>query len=361
MKIMIVIGTRPEIVKMAPIIDYVEKIGIDFVVIHSGQHYSNFMSDAFISDLELPPPDENLGIGSGTQAEQTAKGLVEFEKSIFRNMPDVVLVQGDTNSAFAAGLAGAKIHDVKVGHVEAGLRSYDLRMPEEYNRRLLDHLSDFLFAPTQMNYEILMRENVFGKVYVTGNTVIDACIRHLPIAEKKSDILSKLNISDYVLLTLHRAENVDDPKTLKSILDALFELDEQILFPAHPRTVNRFYEFNFMERIKKSNIRLIQPVSYLDFLVLMKNSKYIITDSGGIQEEATAPNIRKRVFVVRDSTERQEAAEAGFAVVVGTQKDKILEEIRTTLENQPPLPSKSPFGDGRSAERIIEFLLKHYD
>ncbi len=361
MKIMIVIGTRPEIVKMAPIIDYVKKKNLDYVVIHSGQHYSNFMSEAFISDLELPEPDENLGIGSGSQAEQTAKGLVAFEKSIIKNKPDVILVQGDTNSAFAAGLAGAKIYEVKVGHVEAGLRSYDLRMPEEYNRRLLDHMSDFLFAPTSKNYEILKSENVFGKLFVTGNTVIDACIRHLPIAEKKSQILSMLKISDYVLLTLHRAENVDDPDVLKSILSALFELDEQILFPAHPRTVNRFYEFNLMNKIKESNIRLIQPVSYLDFLILMKNSKYIITDSGGIQEEATAPNIRKRVFVVRDSTERQEAVDAGFAVVVGTKTDEILRKIHETLNNNYLLPDQSPFGDGTASKQIIDHLLQYFN
>jgi len=244
-----------------------------------------------------------------------------------------------------------------VGHVEAGLRSFDLRMPEEHNRRLTDHLSAYLFAPTERARANLSRENVWGKIYVTGNTVIDAVIQHLPIAEKKSEILKKIRFEKFALATAHRAENVDDLAVLKSFMDVFAESPVSIVYPMHPRTKKRLRQNKLYTQIKKlKNVQVLPPVGYLDFLVLMRKSELIITDSGGIQEEATAPSIRKPVLVIRLSTERPEAVEAGFAKVVGTKKRDILAAVEAIIENRRALSEKSPFGDGNAAGKIVETI-----
>jgi UDP-N-acetylglucosamine 2-epimerase (non-hydrolysing) len=250
---------------------------------------------------------------------------------------------------------------VPVGHVEAGLRSFDLRMPEEHNRRLTDHISEYLFAPTQRAKANLLKENVWGKIFLTGNTAIDAVIQHLSIAEKKSTIMRQIPFKSYALATAHRAENVDDVGVLESFMEVFSKSPIPIVYPMHPRTRKRLQENNMLSKMEAlKNILILPPLGYLDFLELMKNCRLIITDSGGIQEEATAPDIRKQVLVIRLSTERQEAVEAGFAKVVGTDKNVILSEMHRAVASEIKLPSVSPFGDGTAAEKTVEIIKKGF-
>ncbi len=258
----------------------------------------------------------------------------------------------------AAALAANK-RGVAVGHVEAGLRSFDLRMPEEHNRRLTDHLSALLFAPTERAKANLEKESVWGKIYVTGNTVIDAVNQHLPLAERKSKILSQIRFEKFALATAHRAENVDDLEVLKSFIEAFAESPVPVVYPMHPRTRKRLRQNGLLAEVMQcGNVQVLPPLGYLDFLVLMKRCELIVTDSGGIQEEATAPLIRKPVLVIRLSTERPEAVEAGFAKVVGTEKHQIVSAIKAALDSKKQLPEKSPFGDGTAAEKTTQIIKK---
>lgn len=353
---MIVVGTRPEIIKMAPVVKALQNQRSPFILVHTAQHYDYNLSQQFFEELELPKPDYSLRIGSGTHAEQTARAMVAIEKTIVEEKPELVLVEGDTNTALATGLAAVKLH-TPIGHVEAGLRSYDLRMPEEHNRRILDHVSTYLFAPTEKAAEILRKEDVWGKIFVTGNTVIDACIRHLPIAEKRSKIMDNIKNRNFALVTAHRAENVDNSENLEKIVEIILSLPLPSVYPVHPRTKNRLTRINLWRKLSRSGIvQLLPPVGYLDFLLLMKESTIILTDSGGIQEEATSPNIRKRVLVLRKSTERPEAVEAGFAKVVGLDPKNVLREVEDALKRRRDLPKSSPFGDGDAGERIAKIV-----
>lgn len=357
--VMVVAGTRPEIIKMAPIVRALQKNKIPFQFVHCGQHYDYNMSQQFIEELELPPPNYSFKITAALPGAQTAQIMMRMAKLLKKTAPALVLVEGDTNSVLAAALAANK-QGIPVGHVEAGLRSFDLRMPEEHNRRLTDHISEYLFAPTLRAEANLKSETVWGKIYVTGNTVIDAVLQHLPIAEKKSEILKKIHFKKFALATAHRAENVDALTVLKNFMDAFAESPVPVVYPMHPRTKKRLRQNKLYAKVKESkNVQVLPPVGYLDFLVLMKRSELIITDSGGIQEEATAPCIRKPVLVIRLSTERPEAVEAGFAKVVGTEKREILAAIETALTRRKELPSKSPFGDGNAAEKIAEIIEKN--
>jgi UDP-N-acetylglucosamine 2-epimerase (non-hydrolysing) len=258
----------------------------------------------------------------------------------------------------ATALATVKL-GIPVGHVEAGLRSFDLRMSEEHNRRLTDHISTYLFTPTETSKNNLEKENVWGKIYVTGNTVIDAVIQHLQIAEKKTKILEKVCYKKFALATAHRAENVDNLTVLKNFIEAFAEASIPVVYPMHPRTKKRLRQNKIYAKIRDSeNVEILPPLGYLDFLVLMSKCEIIITDSGGIQEEATAPCIRKPVLVIRLSTERPEAVKAGFAEVVGVEKHKILRAIEKTINQPKKLPEKSPYGDGNAAENIAEIIEK---
>ncbi len=356
--VMAVAGTRPEVIKMAPIVRALQKSKIPMRFVHCGQHFDYNMAQQFIEELELPPPDYTFKINAFSPGTQTARIMMRMDELLKKTAPAVVLVEGDTNSVLAAALAANK-RGIPTGHVEAGLRSFDLRMPEEHNRRLTDHLSTYLFAPTAGAEANLKKENVWGKIYVTGNTIIDAILQHLPIAEKKSKVLEKIRFKKFALATAHRAENVDDLAVLKNFMDAFAESLVPVVYPMHPRTKKRLRQNKLYAKIKESeNIQVLPPVGYLDFLVLMKKSECIITDSGGIQEEATAPSIRKPVLVIRLSTERPEAVETGFAKVVGTKKHEILAAIETALTKRKELPSKSPFGDGNAAEKIVEIIQK---
>jgi UDP-N-acetylglucosamine 2-epimerase (non-hydrolysing) len=355
-KMMVVAGTRPEIIKMAPVIRAFQRRQIPFTFVHCGQHYDYNMSQQFIEELELPTPDHSWNNRAYSQGTQTARIITHMEQLQKKTKPTVVLVEGDTNGVLATALAAVKLN-IPIGHVEAGLRSFDLRMPEEHNRRLTDHVSTYLFAPTQTAENNLRRENVWGKVYITGNTVIDAVIQHLPIAEKKSKILKNVPFKKFILATAHRAENVDDLNVLKHFMEAFIEAPMPVVYPVHPRTKKRLRQNRIYSKIKRSgNVLLLPPVGYLDFLVLMRRSEMIVTDSGGIQEEATAPPIRKPVLVTRISTERPEAVEAGFAEVVGVHKQTILRAMKRRLDAPRKLPKISPYGDGNAAEGISRII-----
>ena len=358
---MIIVGTRPEIIKMAPLVRAFKERNLPFVFVHCGQHYDYNMSQQFIEELGLPRPDYGFKFRAQSQGLQTARILALTEPVVKKVKPRSVLVEGDTNGTLACALAAVKLN-TPVGHVEAGLRSFDLRMPEEHNRRLVDHMSTYLFAPTEVAKANLMNENVWGKIHVTGNTVIDAVLQHLPLAEKKSSVMEKIRFRNFALATAHRAENVDDPLVLRNFAEAFDEAPLPVVYPIHPRSRKRLRQQKMLRKLSRSkNVQLLEPLGYFDFLVLMKNCEMIITDSGGIQEEATAPLIRKPVLVTRLSTERPEAVKAGFAEVVGVEKEGLLEAIERTLKYRKNLPSSSPYGTGDAADNIVEILLGESD
>jgi len=355
-EIMVVAGTRPEIIKMAPVLRALHKNGTPSIFVHCGQHYDYNMSQQFIENLELPIPDYKFTVKTKSQGKQTAQIIIHMEKLLSKTSPAVVLTEGDTNGVLATALAAIKL-GIPVGHVEAGLRSFDLRMPEEHNRRLTDHISTYLFAPTKDAEQNLKTEHVWGKIHVTGNTVIDAVNQHLPIAERKSKILDEIRFRKFALATAHRAENVDNGAVLRNFMKAFAEAPIPVVYPIHPRTRKQLRKTRLGAKVEQSeNVQILSPLGYLDFLVLMKNCEMIVTDSGGIQEEATAPSIRKPVLVIRLSTERPEAVKSGFAKVVGVEKKEIVEAMRRALEDHKELPRKSPYGNGDAAERIVRII-----
>lgn len=356
LKIAIVMGTRPEIIKLAPVIRELEQQDINFDVIYTDQHYDYNLSRKFFDDLQLEEPKYHLKIGAGTQIEQIGKAIVGIEQIMLKNQSNLIIVQGDTNSSLSGALVALKM-GIKLAHIEAGLRSYDYRMQEEHNRRIIDHISNYLFAPTENSVNILKAENVWGKIYNTGNTVIDACLEHLELAKRNSLILNQISFKNYALVTSHRAENVDDPNTLKNIVQALLEVPIPIVFPIHPRTLKRLKEFNLFDELKDSDkVLLLEPVGYFDFLTLMHQSDFIITDSGGIQEEATAPNISKFSFILRKTSDRPESVKMGFSKIVGTNRETIISEIKEYIEKPVILPLDSPYGDGKASKKIISII-----
>ena len=355
MKIAIILGTRPEIIKMSPVIRELEKDNIDYYILHTGQHYSYYLDEVFFQQLKLPRPKYNLGVGSGTHAEQTGKMLMGIERILLKEKPDIVLVQGDTNTTLAGALAAAKI-GIKVGHVEAGLRSFDKEMPEEINRKLTDHISDLLFAPTEKAKQNLLREGIeIEKIFVTGNTIVDAVYQNLTLAEK-SNVLAKLKLENekYFLVTLHRQENVDKEERLQNVITGLeliaSEYDIPIIYPIHPRTKKRLKQFGI--KITNDNIKLIEPLDYLSFLRLEKSAKLILTDSGGIQEEACIMKIP--CVTLRYNTERPETIEVGANILAGTEPESILEKTKIMLERERNWPN--PFGDGKASQRIVKII-----
>jgi len=364
MKIAFIIGTRPEIIKMAPIIDLTQKWEIEHVLIHTGQHYDHEMSQKFFLDLEIEKPHYNIGVGSNSHGKQTAQMIEEIEKVLTHEKPDIVLVQGDTNAVLAGAVAASKLN-LSVGHVEAGLRSFDRTMPEEINRKIADSCSTMYFVPTEESAINLALEAVDPhEIFVTGNTVVDACLRHLKIAEQKSKLLSELDVDgDILTLTMHRAENVDDPERLKNILDAIMELqDITVVFPVHPRTLKTLENFGYLSRLENaSHIKLTRPIGYLDFLLLLSRSKFVMTDSGGLQEEAITLNIP--CITLRYNTERPETVSSGGNILVGSDKDRIIETIQRISEDEELYKkmqnAKNPYGDGSSSENILKAVLKY--
>ena len=355
-KLSIIIGTRPEIIKLSPIIRLTKKSSTD--VIFTGQHYDYEMGLQFIEELNLRTPDYKLKLSKRDPANQTAEIIQKLGKIFSSTKPDAVIVEGDTNTVLAGAIAGLK-SNIPVSHVEAGLRSFDWRMPEEHNRIVTVHLSELLFAPTTQSKQNLLQERVHGKIFVTGNTVIDALEYNLKLAERKR--INFFDTEDFALLTLHRAENVDDKNAFRNILHALIEYGEKIVFPIHPRTKKRLLEFGFYNKIKNAtNITLIDPVGYFEMLMMMKKCRFILTDSGGIQEEATSPKIRKKVLVLRKTTDRPEAVDVGLSEIVGTSKNRILKSIKQISEN-PKIPITScPYGNGNASKKILNVLNKFY-
>jgi len=359
LKITIILGTRPEIIKMSPIIRECEKRNLNYFILHTGQHYSYEMDRIFFSDLELPDAKYNLDVGSGLHGEQTGRMLTGIESVLIKEQPDVVLVEGDTNTVLAGALAASKLH-IKVGHVEAGLRSYDRSMPEEINRILTDHISDCLFAPTNISKQNLVQEGIPEEmIYVVGNTIVDATIQNIEIAKNKSAMLNHLDIkpNHYFLITLHRAENVDKKTRLKEILTSFELLSNEyelpLIFPIHPRTMKRIKEFNLESKLNIDLLNIIKPVGYLDFLILESNASLILTDSGGVQEEACILNTP--CVTLRDNTERPETINVESNVIAGCNPAKILKSVEIMFNKEKSWTN--PFGDGKSAEKITSILL----
>ncbi len=355
MNLSIILGTRPEIIKMSPLIRECERRNIDYFILHTGQHYSFEMDKAFFDDLELPKPAYNLEIGSGSHAEQTGKIMVGIEKVILDEKPDVVLVQGDTNTVLAGSLAASKVN-IKIGHVEAGLRSYDRSMPEEINRIVADHVSNILFVPTELSKQNLLKEGIEeSKIFVTGNTIVDAVFQNLEISNNRGNVLNdlKLKSKEYFLLTSHRAENVDNREQMSKILKGISMIQEEfsipVVFPVHPRTEKRIREFGF----SLEGIKSIKPVSFLEFLQLEANARLVLTDSGGVQEETCI--LGTPCITLRDNTERPETLEVGSNILAGVESDRIMQSaVKMTHGNKSWI---NPFGDGKAAEKIIDTLI----
>ena len=362
LKIINVVGARPNFMKVAPIVAAMDRRPDVFtsLVIHTGQHYDAAMSDAFFRDLDLPKPHQYLGVGSGSHAAQTAAVMKSFEPVLLDEKPDWVLVVGDVNSTLACALVCVKL-GIKVGHVEAGLRSRDRTMPEEINRLLTDQIADLLFTPSADADENLRAEGIpEERIRLVGNVMIDSLLNHLERA-KNSTIRDDLGVanSDYAVLTLHRPSNVDDRETLCSIIEALEKISERvpIIFPAHPRSRKTIAEFGLTNRVERmEGLRLIEPLGYLDFLRLYSGARLVLTDSGGIQEETTVLGIP--CLTLRENTERPITVEMGTNIVVGTNKDRIIDAASAALDREPDKRAARvpPLWDGRAAERIVDVL-----
>lgn len=370
MKIATILGTRPEIIKMAPIIDEISKRDIDQIVLHTGQHYDAEMSDNFFKDLDIRTPDYNIHVGSGTHGKQTGLMMQRIEEVLLEEKPDIVLVQGDTNAVLAGALVASKLH-IPIGHVEAGLRSFDMTMPEEVNRRVADVSSLMYFVPTVESAINLLAEGVSRKnLFVTGNTVVDACFRHLELAKEKGiseQSLKELNIDEMdniLTLTMHRAENVDVKERVVNIIDALKQLDDMnIIFPIHPRTKNTLEKFGLFEELNNlEHVHIIKPLGYLDFLYLTSVSTLILTDSGGLQEEAITLDVP--ALTLRYNTERPETVTAGGNILVGSDKDAILENARKILDDEEfankMRNAVNPYGQGESAKLTVDAIEDYY-
>jgi UDP-N-acetylglucosamine 2-epimerase (non-hydrolysing) len=348
-KICLVFGTRPEIIKLSPIIRRSKKSNIK--TIFTGQHYDYDLGLKFIEDLGLPQPDYKMELSKNSPAMQTGEIITKLAKILPETKTDTVMVQGDTNTVLAGAISAIK-SNIPISHVEAGLRSFDWRMPEEHNRIATDHISELLFASTNISKKNLVNEQVHGKIFVVGNTAIDAIEQNLVIAEKKSTVHVD---GEFALLTLHRAENVDDKMILSGILRGILESGERFIFPIHPRTKKRLYEFGLYEKIQKSkNIVMTDAIGYFDIILLMKKCNFIVTDSGGIQEEATSRKIRKKILVARTTTDRPEAVQAGFSEIIGTSTNSIRQAIQKTAKMPWHPKNVSPYGNGKTAEKILK-------
>lgn len=347
----IILGTRPEIIKMSPVITECEEQNLDYFILHTGQHYSYEMDRIFFEMLNLPQPDYNLDAGSGTHASQTGKIMLGIENILLKEQPDIVLVQGDTNTVLSGSLTAAKLN-IKVGHVEAGLRSFDRSMPEEINRIVSDHISDYLFAPTETSCRQLFKEGIDPKkIFVTGNTVVDAVYQNIKIAKNKIDVLKGLNLfpKNYILVTFHRAENVDVKERLEGIITGLKLIKDYfslpIVFPIHPRTEKMIKKFGF----SLEGIDVIPPQGFLEFLQLEANAKFVLTDSGGLQEETCILGVP--CITLRDNTERPETLEVGSNVLAGVNPLAMLSHAKNAVREKN---WNNPYGDGTAAKLIVD-------
>jgi len=363
MKVVSIVGARPQFIKAAPVSRELRKEHME-VLVHTGQHYDYFMSAVFFDELGIPEPNYNLGVGSASHGRQTGEMLIRIEEVLLKERPDWVLVYGDTNSTLAGALAAAKPSfgkvstsstrrlrtSIPVAHIEAGLRSFNREMPEEINRVLTDHVSDLLFCPTETAVQNLAREGITEGVHNVGDVMYDAVLHNIGIAEQRSHILERLGIEPkaYLLATVHRPQNTDNSENLRSILSAFNALDEVIVFPAHPRTSEAIERLGYRLR---PHVKLIEPTSYLDMLVLERNARLILTDSGGVQKEAyffAVPCV-----TLREETEWTETVEVGWNVLVGADEERIVEAVRGFW---PQGDRPNLFGNGTASQRIARAL-----
>jgi UDP-N-acetylglucosamine 2-epimerase len=349
MKILTIIGARPQFIKAAMVSHILRKDNTE-VLVHTGQHYDYLMSDVFFKELEIPQPNYNLEVGSAKHSEQTGQMLIRLEPIFEQEKPDCVLVYGDTNSTLAGALVASKLH-IPVAHVEAGLRSFNREMPEEINRVLTDHISQFLFCPSQAAVENLKLEGITSGVQVVGDVMYDAILNYIKVAKKKSNILRSLNLDPkkYLLATMHRPVNVDDTGRLSNILETLSAIGETVIFPAHPRTFKSISTAGFS---LGKNIKLVEPVGYLDMLWLEKNARMILTDSGGVQKEAYWAEVP--CITLREETEWVETVQSGWNMTVGMERTKIMNAVRGFS-----IPASHPvlFGDGHASVQIVQHLM----
>lgn len=352
MKIATVVGARPQFVKAAPVSAVLRKTHDEYLI-HTGQHYDRNMSQIFFDELGIPRPDINLELGSASHAEQTGKMMIGIEKILLDIKPDLLLVYGDTNSTLAGAIAATKLC-IPVAHIEAGLRSFNRKMPEEVNRVLTDKISGLLFCPTDTAVKNLAAEGVTAGVYQVGDVMYDAALQFGKIAEEKSKILDELKLQpkEFILATAHRPSSTDRKENLQSIIEAFTESGKKIVFPMHPRTRGFLEKHNLMEKVESCpSILNIAPVSYLDMLVLEKNAAKILTDSGGVQKEAYFYQVP--CVTMREDTEWVETVDDGWNILVGTDKDNILDGI---LNFEPSTAQRSLFGDGKASEKIVGLI-----
>jgi UDP-N-acetylglucosamine 2-epimerase len=354
-KALTIVGARPQFIKAAPVSKTLAAAGHQEFLVHTGQHYDYGMSQVFFEELGLPEPDVNLGVGSGPHGRQTGQMLIQLEEVMQAQRPDWVLVYGDTNSTLAGALAAVKLH-IPVAHVEAGLRSFNRTMPEEHNRVLTDHCADLLFCPTQTAVEHLAHEGITRSVHLVGDTMYDAVLQFAEVARGRSTILSRLGLEPerYCLATVHRPYNTDDPEALGNILAALANMDEPVVFPVHPRTRKRIAELNGSgsETWQTPNLLMIEPVGYLDMLMLEQNARLILTDSGGMQKEAYFFGVP--CVTLRPETEWVETVAAGWNILSGANREQIVATVREQRK-----PAQGPdllYGAGDAAQAIVALL-----
>jgi len=354
MKVLSIIGARPNYVKLAAVHEIFNHL-FEHIVVDTGQHYDYEMNRIFFDQLSIPKPDYFLSVGSGTQGYQVGEILKRAEGVLVREKPDIVLVYGDTNSALGGALAAVK-SGFRVAHVEAGLRIFDLYMPEEVNRRVIDHVSYLLFAPTHGSAENLLKENVIGKVFLTGDVHVDILLKWLKMAETRSTILERLYLSScgYVVVTIHRAENVENVDRLSRIIELVNEIGKsyRVVFPVHPRTKKKIADTSLLKKIDIKNVLLTEPLGYLDFLKLLKHSERVITDSGGVQREAYL--LKRPTIVLRKTTEWVELVKIGWVKLCDPDLRINPEEV---LSFKPSSHYKNILGDGNAGEKIARILL----
>jgi UDP-GlcNAc3NAcA epimerase len=356
-KIVTIVGARPQFIKAAPLCRAVRRLMTE-ILVHTGQHYDDNMSRLFFDEMGIPRPDYNLEVGSGGHGPQTGLMMEKIEKVLLGEKPDLVLVYGDTNSTLAGAVDAAKLH-IPVGHVEAGLRSFNRRMPEEINRIVADHCSDLLFCPTGTAVGNLAKEGILRGVHLTGDVMFDAALMFAEKAESRSSILEKLNVTpgEYYLCTIHRAENTDDESNLKGIVEALISLEKPVVLPLHPRTRKLLAAYKMDGLLgSRPRIRVLDPVGYLDMIRLERNATAVLTDSGGVQKEAYF--YRVPCITLRNETEWVETVRDGWNRVAGTGPEAILEAVRTF---RPPEEQSLPFGDGSAADRISRLICEKLD
>lgn len=355
MNVLSVIGARPQFIKAASLTPVLRRKHRE-ILVHTGQHYDYEMSKVFFEGLRLPEPDHNLEVGSSTHGEQTGKMLAALERVLLAERPDLVLIYGDTNSTLAGAIAAAKL-TIPVAHVEAGMRSFVKTMPEEVNRVLADHVSDLLFCTTSTAVDNLRRESIEEGVHLVGDVMFDVARTSAAAAERESKILDDLGLDDkgYLLATVHRQSNTDDPEKLRNIVDAFTAIDATLVFPVHPRTRKCLDRTALSEVLESApNVILTAPLGYLDFVMLERHASKILTDSGGIQKEACFHRVP--CITLREETEWVETVEAGWNILVGTHKERILEAIRTDFRGDESSLGKTFMLDGTASERITDIL-----